>query len=934
MKRIRLFLVLSLLSMAMTKSVADTTDSDGRIWSLSTKPTTLATLTGVSSTVTSLEIPASVTISGTTYTVAGISAKACKGNTKLKSVSIKTALAVGANAFENCIALDTVGFNGTACTIGKSAFRGCKAITGVGGADAVTAIGDSAFANCTSLIEVYRPLKCVTIGSYAFYNCTKMECYRADFWETYNSSKAMAWGEGAFMNCTSLNRIVLPINLATIPKRCFYGCKNLNFIILTEHQKDGVTHATYHSKLQTIGEEAFMNCTDLKFSWGLQTSSGDGTDANWLKWFWPASEALKYTDIAQIGNSAFKNCTNFFPSWSIVFPSTLYSIGDEAFAYCTNMGTPTFTEATNLTSIGTGCFRECDAYWGIDLTQTKLTAIPDYAFYGCGSLWLTNTSNSHGSDTGDLNGKIKTIGENAFAWCSNMDNLVLDKTTTSIGNSAFYNCADLRSVTVPSGNTLATIGDYAFWNDQKLATLSFPSNSALTTIGACAFGACHGITNNFESLVYTKLKTVGARAFENCINMTGISFPATIEDIDKANPATCGAVFANDTSLVFITVVLSNTNYKASKGHPLVTADGKTLVCYPAKHTTLTGYNPLTADYVDGYMLPAGVETISSYAFQGCQDEHFVLPKTVKTIGANSFAKCTKMTEITIPDNVTLISSYVFDGCSNLQSIYFLPRTVPGHAGSYSFNGLASKVTAYVKTAYLADYSKSFGTGLFKTTTNIVPYLRKTTTSQYESRCFDFDVDMSVNSNLTAYTVSAFSSSTGQATLSEIKTGYLPARIGSNHNQASYTGVIVKCTATSATFQIGDNSSPASVGTNYLVGCPAYHRAFGSNGYTSVPNRYYALKNGKFCRYTAAGRITYNHAYLDGEAAGIPANYGADVQIVFFDEEGNDVTAVEKLENGVTETEENGAYYNLNGVKVENPSKGIYIRNGKKVVIK
>ena len=30
---------------------------------------------------------------------------------------------------------------------------------------------------------------------------------------------------------------------------------------------------------------------------------------------------------------------------------------------------------------------------------------------------------------------------------------------------------------------------------------------------------------------------------------------------------------------------------------------------------------------------------------------------------------------------------------------------------------------------------------------------------------------------------------------------------------------------------------------------------------------------------------------------------------------------------------EDGAYYSLNGVKVENPSKGIYIKNGKKVIL-
>ena len=36
----------------------------------------------------------------------------------------------------------------------------------------------------------------------------------------------------------------------------------------------------------------------------------------------------------------------------------------------------------------------------------------------------------------------------------------------------------------------------------------------------------------------------------------------------------------------------------------------------------------------------------------------------------------------------------------------------------------------------------------------------------------------------------------------------------------------------------------------------------------------------------------------------------------------------------MVEVEEDGAYYTLQGVKVENPTKGIYIKNGKKVIIK
>jgi hypothetical protein len=36
----------------------------------------------------------------------------------------------------------------------------------------------------------------------------------------------------------------------------------------------------------------------------------------------------------------------------------------------------------------------------------------------------------------------------------------------------------------------------------------------------------------------------------------------------------------------------------------------------------------------------------------------------------------------------------------------------------------------------------------------------------------------------------------------------------------------------------------------------------------------------------------------------------------------------------MTQGQENGVYYNLNGVRVDRPTKGVYIMNGKKVIIK
>ena len=54
----------------------------------------------------------------------------------------------------------------------------------------------------------------------------------------------------------------------------------------------------------------------------------------------------------------------------------------------------------------------------------------------------------------------------------------------------------------------------------------------------------------------------------------------------------------------------------------------------------------------------------------------------------------------------------------------------------------------------------------------------------------------------------------------------------------------------------------------------------------------------------------------------------------FFGEpvfETGETTGVANIENPVSA---DGAYYNLNGQQVANPTKGVYIKNGKKVIIK
>lgn len=82
--------------------------------------------------------------------------------------------------------------------------------------------------------------------------------------------------------------------------------------------------------------------------------------------------------------------------------------------------------------------------------------------------------------------------------------------------------------------------------------------------------------------------------------------------------------------------------------------------------------------------------------------------------------------------------------------------------------------------------------------------------------------------------------------------------------------------------------------------------------------------------YFANGKkVEKNRAYLHILTTNAPAAAGARMTIV-FDEES---TGIQKIESEAA-NKENGAYYNLSGQRVAQPTKGLYIVNGKKVVIK
>ncbi|KAA6353210.1 MAG: hypothetical protein EZS28_051263, partial [Streblomastix strix] len=321
------------------------------------------------------------------------------------------------------------------------------------------------------------------------------------------SENIKSLGKEAFQGCLALEALSLPNKLTKIEDAAFQNCQSLKKLAIP-------------SSVTNLGNYLFAGCTALQeLSLPLlNKENGFGFGQLFGEITFESSREIK--QIVQKDN-----IKTFFIPVSLEKVTIL---------------------KTNLTN---GMFSNLNVH---HLEIIEYTGdIGDYAFYNCGSLEnfvINSKTNAIGVNAFmllnsltdvSLPKTIKKVGKNAFNSCFDLQAVHLSATFNQFNVEDWYNCAQMREITVDSNNATYEVIDGLLVNRPENTIVFCPAgltkkeimlSDSIKAIGPMAFRDCpylEKFTGN-EQLVQ-----IGDSAFQNCQKLNFFEVPLGIKRIGE-----------------------------------------------------------------------------------------------------------------------------------------------------------------------------------------------------------------------------------------------------------------------------------------------------------------------------------------------------------------------------------------------------------------
>ena len=317
-------------------------------------------------------------------------------------------------------------------------------------------------------------------------------------------------------------------------------------------------------------------------------------------------------------------------------------------------------------------------FCNLDKERKEATIMPDEYGRGqsyTGDLVIPSVIHYQGEEY-----TVTEIGRQAF-YESYIKSVTFPPTLRKINEGAFFQCFQLDSIAIPEGVEIE--GTTTFSYCPNLRKVVLPSN--MTRIPWGCFNGCARLeqvnipqsVTKIEELAFQECKSleavilppalsdIGKNAFFNCEKLNHISIPDAVTHIGMFAFMGCNSLewaeFSSLESLFGIT-------YDNRGSSPL----------YHARHLIIGG------EEIPDLVIPMSVRHINESLFEHHQGLRSVtIPASIDSIGANAFSNCTNLQSVKFLHSAALIEANAFQGCRNLKELDLSDKVVS--IGTYAF---------------------------------------------------------------------------------------------------------------------------------------------------------------------------------------------------------------------------------------------------------
>ncbi|MBO4659735.1 MAG: leucine-rich repeat protein [Prevotella sp.] len=732
-------------------------------------------------------------------------------------------------------------------------------------------------------------------------------------------------GDDAFKN-TGLSAVTMPEGITRFGKSSFQGTAINTFNRLpglTEigdsafAYNTGFTKVSISSNIVKVGTGAFKGCPKLT-AIDVDAASSNYASYNGVLYDKSQTKLLQFPAAKTI-------------SKEYVLDETVTEIGEDAFTMVAALKTLVLHDG--VTAIGASAFRACTALDSVVVEWATPLTVPANTFQD------VDVKNCALSVPKGSKNKYKK----AAVWKNfRIDEYLVDSSVIDFEDPIVkaicvekWDTSGDGELTVAEAKEAYTISEFFQGNTQITSFNELKYFTGLTAINNDAFRGCTAL----ETIALPKTITnIRKGAFADCTNLKSIQIPEGVTTFGMG-------VFANCSSLTSISVAADNTKFVAVDG-----------VLFDKNKTLLYAY---PAGKQGDYVVPETVTTIKGYAFCGAAGlTSLKLPKTLQKLEEGALENCSSLEFLSIPASVGEVQPYNFYGCTALKTVKVAWANAldvdPLLFYNFNFSGTRLYVPALSKDSYAAadsqwssfekiiEYPNCDVNGDSKAdmldAVDIVKYVVGEPATVFDRFLADFDDDDEVTVADAVILVGMIANGEAAPNINYAPRMDVEESVVLTKDINNVLSLCIDSEVPYTAFQF-DLTLPELSEVELvklserLKGHQMVYNQIGENTY-----RFAAISftNKPFEGYDGSViNILAGNPDLDDIVVENIRFVTADGAIHQFENIGGAIpTGIVQVMGDSRKAYEDGVYYNLSGVRVDHPTKGVYILNGKKVVIK